>query len=265
MQLRCPNDNHLITVPDKLIGQRIKCPHCDTWMTVEAPPSSQIQTGMPNLSLDGANKPPKETVNLEHQIYDGMPPLSVMMALRRQQGAAFDADDFAECFPMTDDDWKALSAFESVLYSVMALRTTVVLGALAILINLIVCGASIFQGKTLGDPLIQLISLFVIAGQIVLIYVGCKALERVRLNALATSLPWIAFGVTLVVLFNAFLELGALGDRVTPALALLVAIPINLLAAFDSGRSVLRVGNSLEQVSPPEISHRLAEALKYLE
>jgi hypothetical protein len=264
MQFRCPANNCPIEVSDDLIGMRIRCPHCAAMLTVErsASETSAVQPGAP----DGVSKPPKESVNLEHQIYDGLPPLSVMMALRRQQGAAFDADDFAARYPMTDDDWKALSAFESVLWSVVSLRTTVMLGALAVLVNLIVLGASISQGRGIGvDMSIQFLSLFVVAGLIVLVYMGSRALERIRLHALATFLPWVAFGVALVVLFNAVLDLGALQDRVTPAFPLLIAIPINLFVAFDSGRSAWRVDRSLNAVSPPEISHRLTEALKYLE
>src|SRR5258708_37554106 len=144
MQLRCPENNCPIEVPDDLVGTRIRCPHCAAMLTVEAPVSEG-----------------NESVNLEHQIYDGMPPLSVMMALRRQQGAAFDADDFATRYPMTDDDWKALSAFESVLYSVVSLRTTVMVAALALLVNILGCSLLMSESaRDGGRTAIQLMSLF---------------------------------------------------------------------------------------------------------
>ena len=279
MNLRCPKNNCPIEVPDDLVGTRIRCPHCAAWLIVQekdrAPSSAQIQVGEPNMSLDAiADKlTAKESVNLENQIYDGLPPLSVMLALRRQQGADFDADDFARRHPMTDDDWKALSAFESVLLSVVSLRTSLALGAVALAVNLVILATMISnERKQAGLDGIQFIthfsSLFVVAGLIVCIYTGSQALRRIQLRSLAMLLPWAACGIALVVVANALLDVMAMaGSQGTSAheFALLAGITINTVAAFDSSRSAWRVGRSLEEVSPPEISYRLTEALKYLE
>ena len=279
MNLRCPENNCPIEVPDDLVGTRIRCPHCATWLLVEEKyrdtSSPQIQAGEPNMSLDAsADKPTaNESVNLENQIYDGLPPLSVMLALRRQQGAEFDADDFARRYPMTDDDWKALAAFESVLWSVVSLRTTVMLAAAALVVNLIISMTSASpdrQHAAVADlrSLVQYVSLFIVAGLIALIYFGSQALQRIQLHALAACLPWATIGIALVVGASAILDLMVmLGERGpgSAGAAIIFSLPFNGVAAFASSKSAWSVGRSLDEVSPPEISHRLTEALKYLE
>jgi hypothetical protein len=58
-----------------------------------------------------------------------------------------------------------------------------------------------------------------------------------------------------------------LGDRSgysadTPAI---VAVPFHLLAVFASVKAAVRVQSALTQLKPPEILHRLTEAMKYLQ
>jgi hypothetical protein len=278
MQLRCPENNCPIEVPEDLVGTRIRCPHCSAWLIVDAryrdPSSAQIQAAEPNMSLDAlpTKAAPKESVNLADQIYDGLPPLSVMLALRRQQGTDFDADDFARRYPMTDDDWKALSAFESVLRSVVSLRTSLGLGAAALAVNLLILATIMSKDREQTGLdgirfLTHLSSLFIVGGLIAFIYVGSEALRRIRLHSLATLLPWAACGIALVVVANAVTDFMAMagGGTSEHEFAAVLGITINMVAAFDSSRSAWRVGRSLDEVSPPEISHRLTEALKYLE
>jgi hypothetical protein len=276
MRLRCPQKNCPIDVPDDLVGVRIRCPHCGAWLDVDPKyrdtASEQIQAGAPDMTLDAiTEKPkPKESVKLENQIYDGLPPLAVMMALHRQKGADFDADDYASRYPMTDDDWKALSAFESVLLAVVSLRTTLVVAAVALVMNLLVwaVAASPDAKVQVGLPISRLGTLVVLGLCFLAIYLGSQGLKRIKLDLLAHLLPWSASAVTLVIAGNALLNVMAIyHDQQEQSLGFLVfaSIPFNVIAAFDSGKSAWRVGRSLDEVSPPEIASRLTEALRYLE
>ena len=95
MRLRCPARKCPIDVPDDLVGARIRCPHCGELIFIGAKDgesqSDQVQPGLPAVAPD-----PKEVSNLENQIYDGLPPLSVMMELRRRTGRpAYDDDELS--------------------------------------------------------------------------------------------------------------------------------------------------------------------------
>src|ERR1035438_10344839 len=127
MRLRCPAKQCPIEVPDDLVGARIRCPHCGELIVIAAKdfegPSAQVQQGLPPGAPD-----PKEVSNLENQIYDGLPPLSVMLALRRKGGPAYNQEELNRRYPMTDDDWKALAAFEKALHASAALTTAFWIG-----------------------------------------------------------------------------------------------------------------------------------------
>jgi hypothetical protein len=279
MRLRCPQKNCPIDVPDDLVGVRIRCPHCGAWLDVDEkyrePSDEQIQASMPVLSFDTkAPKPkPAEPIKLENQIYDGLPPLSLMIALHQRKGHDADANDYASRYPMTEDDWKALSAFESILLAVISLRITLVVGAAALVVNLLVWTASVqptgeHRGVEMVRPLTRAGTPILLGVFFLLIYLGCQALRRIKLGTVAPFVPWAAVGVALVVGGNALLDLLTIfGSRQEQTLGFLIflSVPFNVIAAFDSGKSAWRVGRSLDQVSPPEISHRLTEALKYLE
>src|SRR6476620_4604482 len=110
MRVRCPVGNHTIDLPDDSLGARVRCPMCNQLFFVETdqceePPSEQIAAAAP------AEPAPRDEKDLTQRIYDGLPPLSVMIALRRQQGRHQDADELF-ALEMTPDDWRALEAYE---------------------------------------------------------------------------------------------------------------------------------------------------------
>jgi hypothetical protein len=276
MRLRCPHKNCPIDVPDDLVGVRIRCPHCGEWLDVDPKHSDtlteQIPAGVPDITLDAITQKPKPTqsIKLENQIYDGLPPLAVMMALHRQKGAEYDKDDYASRYPMTEDDWRALSAFESVLLSVVSLRTTLVVGAVALVVNLLVWLTTAEENLEVqaGGPISRIGTPVVMGLCFLAIYLGSQTLRRIKLDWLANLLPWSALAVMLVVVGNTLLNVLAIYQQhQAQSLGFLVvaSIPFNVIAAFDSGRSAWLVGRSLDEVNPPEIASRLTEALRYLE
>jgi hypothetical protein len=274
MRLRCPKENCPIDVPDDLVGVRIRCPHCGEWLVVDPKyrdaSAEQIRAAVPDMSLGASAEKPalQEPLNLENQIYDGLPPLAVMIAVRRQQGSHFTPDDLAARYPMTDDDWKALSAFESVLVAVVSLHTTLAIGAVTVLVNLLAFAASLEQTQPTNRPFSHAVVVVILGTCFLVIYLGSQTLRRIKLDALANLLPWSASCVALVVGTAALLDVMTIfHERQEQTLGFMVfaSIPFNLIAAVDSGKSAWRVGRSLDQVSPPEISHRLTEALRYLQ
>src|SRR5271169_6024852 len=112
MRVLCPVANHPINIPDDFGGTQIVCPQCNCVIVLDPKErSSAIQANAPpNLSATPVDS--REPKNLHEQIYDGLPPLAVMMALKRREGPAYDADD--DKLKMSEDDWKALAAFESL-------------------------------------------------------------------------------------------------------------------------------------------------------
>ena len=284
MRLRCPAKNCPIDVPDDLVGQRIHCPHCGHELVVDpkyrdAPSPDDrvdaIQPGLPDMTLDSATEMPKTppTTKLENQIYDGLPPLSVMIALRRQQGVNFDKEEMARRYPLSEDDMRALSAFESVLYAAISCRTTLIVGALGFVVNGFLwwiflpsaeSATALMRSRALGQGAL-LLALFACCP---LVYVGNRALERIRLDYWATLLPWAAFGIALVGGGGVMLNVLAIADQshqTWMGCAAVLSLPFNVLILLDSAKSAWRSGQSLGEISPPEISHRLIEALRYLE
>jgi hypothetical protein len=261
-------------LPDDLVGMRIRCPHCAEWLVGDPKyrdtSAEQIPVGVPDMSLGASAEKPaaQEPLNLENQIYDGLPPLAVMIAVRRQQGSLFTSEDVATRCLMTDDDWKALSAFESVLVAVVSLHTTLAIGAVTLLVNLLAVMASLEQSQPTNRSFSHAVTVIILGACFLVIYVGSQTLRRIKLDVLANLLPWSASCVTLLVGGAALLDIMTIfheHQEQTLGFMVFASIPFNLIAAVDSGKSAWRVGRSLDQVSPPEISHRLTEALRYLE
>lgn len=270
MRLRCPHANCLIEVSDELVGTRIRCPHCSFSFIVAAkdaePHADQFKVG------DPAPKS-KEAPNLENQIYDGLPPLAVMIALKRQQGEAYDAYDFASKFEMTEDDWKALDAFEFVLRASYQLRTALVLGLAGAAMNLaVVAGMLAFlqdgnpgpyaSARTLGN----LGSVVLLAAGLVSTWSGAQSFYRLRAHGLAAALPWLAATVAVVLGGSASVNLLTLGPTLNGRVAMLMmaSAGFSVLAAFAALSACWRVISAQVRVRPPEIHNRLIEALKYL-
>ena len=271
MRLRCPNNNCPLDVSDDLVGVRIRCPHCGGLLFVDPkyaePSPDQIQASKPT------DKPtPKDPIDLERQIYDGLPPLALMMALKRRQGYDYDARDFGSNHEMTDDDWKALDAFALVVRAGYQLRTALIFCVVGIAINLIVvAGILALPGLPEGYAQLRAVSNFgsapVLAIGLFVIYFGGLSFCNLRAGLLAQGLPWAMLMLTMV--FGSIASINALTVFGEPnadlACFVLLSVPLNVLGALSAGIACWRVISAQDGVRPPEILHRLTEALKYLE
>ena len=263
MRVRCSKNGCPFDVPDDMVGARIRCPHCGHLMFVEPETSEQVQPGVPPAAK------PKDAVKLENQLYDGLPPLSVMMALRRQQANLPEAPASLE---MTEDDWKALSAYEQVLHAEQSLWSSLLYGLAALGFNLIAAwwvlanrasqsrGEAV-AGLTLGVP----VFIMLIPG-LIHAWSARQQLGRLRVDLLVTSLPFTLFCTTFVyggyVAAYGFMMFQRQADDLSLFAGLWILI--NLIAGLDTGKAWLQLVRGLRQVEPSEILHRLTEALKYL-
>jgi DNA-directed RNA polymerase subunit RPC12/RpoP len=273
MRLRCSANRCPIEVPDDLVGARIRCPHCGALIVVDAKDgdyqSVQVQPGEP------AGAPnPKEVSNLENQIYDGLPPLSVMMELRRRKGrAAYDADELSRRYPMTEDDWKALAAFEEALHASAALTTAYWIGLGALIGNVSLWVAALDLLHRTGDPFPPKLLSWLLASAlgitvgVMFLRTGAARMSRIMLGVVLEILPWSA--LALAALFGATaawyfvrMESGNLDDWLGGAA--IFSVTADLLACLASCVAGVRAWIALRKIRPPEIAHRLIEALKYL-
>jgi DNA-directed RNA polymerase subunit RPC12/RpoP len=274
MRLRCPAKQCPIEVPDDLVGARIRCPHCGSLIVVDAKdcegPSVQVQQGLPSGAPD-----PQEVSNLENQIYDGLPPLSVMMALRRRKGGpAYDQEELNRRYPMTEDDWKALAAFEKALDASAALTTAFWIGLTAFAANaLLWAGMLGFNRSTIEEVSparffsIVATALAIGAG-VTCIRAGTERLSRIMLGGMLAILPWCTLAMALVFGGTAAWNLirmfsGEFRDDWLWLAAGLGAAS-SLLALVATSVAAVHVFGTLPKIRPPEIAHRLTEALKYL-
>jgi hypothetical protein len=259
MRLRCPHHGCPIDVADDMLGARIRCPHCEELLFVDP----RYQEGAP-----AAPEPkPPEPAGPEHRLYAGMPPLAVMLAIRA--GRAPDAlDRHAE---MTADDWQALAAFEKVVRAAVGLKTSLVCGVIALVLT-VPSWLAIEQDNattpfSLGRLGSRVATAVLLIAAFFLLDEGRRRLERLQLGAVVGLAAWIALGVSLVFAVNLLLILPRLAAAGDPSLVVLLvlAIPFQLIAAFDAGKTSLWVRRSLRAVRPPDILHRLTEALRYLQ
>lgn len=267
MRVRCPKDNHFFDLADDSLGARVRCPQCSHLFFVEAshceaePPSEQFQPTSP------VPPAPRDEGDLSHRLYDGLPPLSVMIAMRRQQGRHQEADEMAAKLEMTPDDWKALDAYECVLTAAYSIRTSVMVAGFTILLQL---PQLVFSATESSQPydLVIVVLISLIAGCLGLLWVGSVSLQVVHLTTLVQQLTTIMLGAGLLfivmVLVN-FQRLPVLQSGSSAPFWMILSSPFALISLFDLGRSAFRTRRAIEQSSPPEITNRLTEALKYLE
>jgi hypothetical protein len=269
MRLRCPEKNCPVDVPDDMFGMTIRCPHCGSSFVANEKNRENV-ADVPQLSIDSSSKQPgKKPVQLEHQIYDGLPPLAVMMAMRRQQ-AGFDLDDIAVQKAMTADDWKALAAFEQILIAIYSLRTTLVVGGLSFAVNFAVCwnSATPHGLDTTAIYLrsaIQFLLLILLGVCLPTVYFGMDSLRSIRRNAWAMVLPWMACGVAILASANIVVGASGLAQEANPSwltLLTLVSLPLNAITAFDSCKSGWRAWQSLGPIAAPGIAQLLIDALR---
>jgi hypothetical protein len=266
MRVRCIKDGSTFDVPDDMVGMKVQCPQCGHQQFVGSK-TDQVQAHPPVPK-------PSVPANLENQIYDGLPPLSVMIALRRGKGPSYDEDDLLQRFPMTEDDWKALAAFEAVLYALASLQLSLILvpiaAAAVILITLLGMARDqlplgVMPGA-MGCVFLPMVGVLTLCW--ITMFRGRNALGRIEPESPADLLLWTIAGMIAVFGVVIWLQAQQLGMQSADdggALVHLLGLSLNVLAIFDLIRSAIRVWHALGQIHPPEITSRLVEALKYLE
>jgi hypothetical protein len=262
MRLRCPNQGCSIEVADDMVGARIRCPHCEQLLFVDP----AFQEG-----AAGQQTAPNESALLENRLYAGVPPLSVMLALRGGR-PPLGKDDAALRAEMTADDWKALDAFETVIHAIAALKTALWLGIMATLLTGLLWNAAVFGPAWQVPSPSRLFGLFssltlLLAGFVVM-ELGRRRLQRLQIDALVGLVEWAAVSVAVVfgghALLNWFLPYQDSFESRALGLAVF-ASPFLLIAAFVAARASLAVRRALDELRRPEILNRLVEALKYRE
>ncbi len=270
MRVRCPNKDCPFDVPDDLVGARVRCPHCFHLFFVEREEdagATHVQAAASNAPADEKRTDP---VRIENQIYDGLPPLAVMMALRRQQA---NLDDIPAELEMTDEDWQALSAFEQVLHAEWSLRTSLIYGLIAIAVNLLMAGLSFVQERSARDPHAGFLALALLAPPIIMlipgllhVFTGGQRLGRLRVDRLVQWLPITTFCNACLFFTYVVAHLMLIYNRDSESLVFVavVGIGVNLIAGIDGSKAWLQVARGLREVAPPEILRRLTEALKFV-
>ncbi len=263
MRLRCPERNCPLDLPDELLGQSARCPHCGCEFVV----ASRHR----DLTLDeehDAESDANDATPIEHRLYDGLPPLSVMLAIRA--GRPLD-DRAAEA--MTDDDWKALSAFESALAAVTHISTALWLGSIAVAMHLFFAVSRTLElhAQFLSPTARELGEFFAvpiaIGSLLFALRKGRSGIMGARTDQrLPRLVPWLAFigmlafaGATIWLIPTAFSDRDGTSFCLRSLVVLFdfVAIAPWAVASWTSLRAI-------ERLSPPEIAKRLQDALAYL-
>ncbi|MBI2807402.1 MAG: hypothetical protein HYX68_20665 [Planctomycetes bacterium] len=274
MRLRCPHNNCPIEVPDDMVGVRIRCPHCGNPLLIESRYCDETSNGF-TVSEPAPGPNPNEPANLENHVYDGLPPLAMMMALRRRRGVpGYDDVDNRSKYEMTDDDWRALDAFEVVLRAGYRLRMALILGGAGAVLNLAVLLAMVaaFGEVDLGvyaktRALGNLGSFLCLFAGLALIWIAGGKFSRLQRDRFTIGLPWMTLVIGLLLAGNVGLNLmtftGLADGRVV--VLMLAGAGICALATFATLGAFFAIVTAQARVEPPEIHHRLTEAMKYLE
>jgi hypothetical protein len=246
-------------VPKDFVGTQFVCPLCQWVISLD----STGRDGSIQASAAAASKG-NEPKNLEEQIYDGLPPLAIMMALKRRKGPAYDADD--RKFEMTEDDWKALAAFEAMLRAAGSVRTAVMVSGFALAVNLPMLGVSSYGFERHPEVLgyfvrVAVGAVIALLVCLLVLLVGSRAVEKARPRGLVDFVPGTAGCAALIcVAAAAFSYFNVLESFF--AVANLAANGTAIALLVQAAR---RVSGALQQIEPPEITNRIQEALKYLE
>ncbi len=263
MRIRCPHHNCSLDLPNEVLGRSVRCTQCDGEFIVGAQHR--------DLTLDDCAAsafPFEEPTPIEHRLYDGLPPLSVMMAIR----AGRPLDDRAAA-AMTADDWKALSAFESVLWAVAHINSFLWLGGAAVGAHFLFFALSQYLGgfsREAPSP-VELLGSFgfpVIAGtMLAALHIGRQALAEVHAKRwIARAVPWLsllaglAFAGVAIWLTRRLFEVQP-GAVSCLDFFVLTGDVIAILPSFVACASSLA---AIEKIAPPEIAKRLQDALAYL-
>jgi hypothetical protein len=268
MRLRCPHHGCLIEVEDDMLGARIRCPQCGELLFVEAAYRDDADApAVPAPSPDPEAEPEKAD-DLEDRLYAGVPPLSLMLAIREGRGPGRRDEEIIRR-RMTPEDWEALAAFETVLHAVAALKLALVCGGIAAGLTVAVWLAfnAAYAEPPPGRVFSRLVTFVVLAGGLILLYQGRDALRRVQPDAWVGRAAWAALGVGVTCLANVALNAFVLVDgRHAEGLVCLVflATPFQLAAAATAVLAAWRVPPAQERIRPPDIQQRLTEALGHL-
>jgi hypothetical protein len=95
LRLRCPNQGCLLELPDEMMGQRARCPHCEQFLVVES--RLLVETGVSASPLPSFDLGPKEkragaAAGNDTSVYAGLPPLAVMLGIRKGRGRDWQGD-----------------------------------------------------------------------------------------------------------------------------------------------------------------------------
>jgi hypothetical protein len=174
---------------------------------------------------------------------------------------------------MTEDDWKALAAFEQVLRAVGVLTTLIWIGGVALAMNALTWigmfrnhRASMNEAVA-GEQLVIVATGLAMAAGLAYSVAGKARLRQIGGGELLDLLPWCLTALTLVfgataVRIGARLFDGQSRDSLGEAALLVVAC--NIVACVASGHAAVLAWFAVRSVRPPEIAHRLTDALKYL-
>jgi hypothetical protein len=275
IRLRCPHNGCSIEVADDRLGARIRCPRCDQFLFADLQYLEGADLELPGQEPAAAPEPapkPDAPARGEKRLRAGPPPLSLLLGLREGRGSDW-GDERAIRAEMTEDDWKALAAFEKVVEAAASLRRTLWYGIPALLVTAFFWWAAAQGASRQATPSAAwgtgwLASLCFCGLGFPLMELGRRQLIRIRLNAQVDLAAWAALFIAVVFLFGTLLSVVPLfgddRDRFPGMLALL-ATPFQTLAAFSAGKSCLWVIQSRALLRPPEVVHLLSEALEYLE
>ncbi len=258
IRLRCPHHGCPIDVADDMLGARIRCPHCAQLLFVEA------------QNEEPSDPPP----DAPHAVAAGMPPLAAMLGIREGHGRHW-GDAGPARANMTDLDWRALAAFEKVLYAVGALWAAIGFGIATALLTMLLLWIASTQVQSSDTPLMagpfifRLAVLLMLGTCFALMALGRHRLYRMRLGAPVTIASLAALAVAVVYGLYALTTAQALfnaGDHLhPPVVPMVLAIPLQLVGAFFAGRACFLVQRAHEQASPHAIRNRLIAALDYLD
>lgn len=269
MRVRCPKDGVPFDVPDDMVGMHVQCPHCGHRIPVT---HEDRHTSSEQIQAETPIPKPSVSSDIENSIYDGLPPLSVMMALRRGKGPSYDDDELARRYPMTDDDWKALSAFETVLRAVASMRVSLILLGISVGFNglflIFLLNHSSGPDGELSPLAIVFIANVLLVGCGAMLYMGRHRLARIRSGIAVTMSVVAAFGVIAILgLECAWILNQIFGGRYHVGLppGALIGVAIFAIATFDAARTASRMWEARSKIAPPEITSRLVDALTYLD
>lgn len=258
LHLRCPHHGCPIEVEEDMLGARIRCPHCDKLLFVEPE----------HLEGDGAAAT-EGPGRGEHGVHEGLPPLSVMLGIR--EGRVPWADDAELRARMTDEDWRALDAFEAMLRAVAAGRVLLWLGVpvagstvLAWLLPLTVTQEPVTSPFVV--LLVRVACLVSLGAGLLLVAQGVQNLRSLSVGPSLAAAVWAAAAAALALVVSGFLGL-VLATGYDPGVwdaCGFALTPLQAMTAFLGVRAALHLRRARALLGAPGVLPRLSDALEHL-